>query len=69
MSRKERKSLSPSQQDQMREALETIPMDDKCELNYRAEQAVKKGEYKGNTSEYKYDQLFLNRDSEFFRAI
>ena len=65
----ERKTLSNQQQEDMRLALTDLPMDIKCNLSYESEQAVKKGEYKGTVSEYKYDQLFINRDSKVFRVL
>ena len=59
--------LNKTQKAELSEALQKLNIDTKCDVYYEAEEAIRKGEYPYTSSEYFYDQLFLNKDSSVYK--
>ena len=58
--------LNKKQKDQLSVALKNLDMTAKCKAYHEAEEAVANGSYPYTSSEYLYDQLFINTSSTIY---
>ncbi len=58
--------LNKEQKTKLSLALKNLDLTTKCSVYHEAEEMVSSGEYPYTSSEYFYDQLFINQDSPVY---
>ena len=58
--------LDKDQKEKLSKALKNLDEQTKCDAWHEAEEAVRKGDYPCTSSEYMYDQFFINTDSPIY---